>query len=83
MNTITPMQRNRFEYNRLDDVKQITPYEFYKGVKEGIFNQLKPFTTPDNLHYDEENGGIFVWSNRCKQYFLVGKKNSYGKTNSI
>lgn len=74
MEEITPMQRNRFEYNRLDDVRQITPSEFQEGVLNGDFKQLKTFTTPDNLHYDEENGGVFVWSNICKQYFLIGKK---------
>jgi hypothetical protein len=65
MDTITPMQRNR-----LDDVKKITVSEFM----EGNFKQLKPFTTPNDLHYDEENGGVFVWSNRCNKYFLIGKK---------
>jgi hypothetical protein len=74
MDTITPMQRNRFEYNRLDDVKQITLSDFYKGVSNGEFELLKPFTTPNDLHYDEENGGVFVWSNRCNKYFLIGKK---------
>jgi hypothetical protein len=74
MYTITPMQRNRFEYNRLDDVKQITPSEFIEWVSNGSFKQLQPFTTPDNLHYDEDNGGVFVWSNRCKSYYLIGKK---------
>jgi hypothetical protein len=74
MDTITPMQFNRFGHNRLDDVKQITPSEFLEGVSNGEFKQLKTFTTIDNLHYDEDNGGVFVWSNRCKQYFLIGKK---------
>lgn len=78
MDEITPMQQRRFtkglKANRLDSVKQITPQEFNKGVKEGIFKALQPFTTPDNLHFDEERGGIFVWSQNCQQYFLVGKK---------
>lgn len=42
--------------------------------KSGIYKQLKPFTTPNNLHFDEEKGGIFVWSQNCQQYFLVGQK---------
>lgn len=78
MEELTPMQRRRFvkglKANHLDNVKQITPNEFYKGVEEGIYKQLQPFTTPDNLHFDEEKGGIFVWSQNCQQYFLIGKK---------
>ena len=78
MNELTPMQHRRFSKglraNHLDNVRQITPSEFYEGVKNGTYKQLKTFTTPDNLHFDEEKGGIFVWSQNCQQYFLIGQK---------
>ena len=70
MEEITPMQRNRFECNRLDTVKKISVSEF----SDGGFKQLKPFKTRYSLHYDEENGGVFVWSDKCSRYFLIGKK---------
>jgi hypothetical protein len=70
MSTITTMQKNRFEHNRLDSVRKISVSEFY----ERGFEKLKPFETNYDLHYDEENGGVFVKSQRCNQYFLIGKK---------
>ena len=78
MEELTPMQSRRFskglKSNHLDNVKQITPAEFFDGVKNEIFKQLKPFTTANNLRFDEEKGGIFVWSQNCQQYFLIGQK---------
>ena len=77
MNTITPMQRNRFGYNRLDNVKTITVDYF---INSGLFEAIKSFTSVDNtLKYDEEKGGVFVWSTTCKQYFLVGKVKNFVK----
>lgn len=74
MNSITPMQANRFgkRANRIDSVKTITVQEFKES---GLFEETKSFTSVDGtLKFDEERGGVFVWSNMCNQYFLVGKK---------
>jgi len=74
MNTLTPMQANRFgkRENRLDSVKTITVQEFKES---GLYEQTNQFTATDNtLKFDEERGGVFVWSNMVNQYFLVGKR---------
>ena len=61
--------------NRLDKVKLITVEEFKKGVEQNKFQAIKQFTAPnDTLHYDEEKGGVFVWSQTQQKYFLVGKE---------
>lgn len=73
---LTPMQANRFgkRHNRLDNVKTIATKEFFEGVGSGLFVQEKTFTSVNHtLKYDEDRGGVFVWSNLCSQYFLVGK----------
>lgn len=65
------MQSNRFNYNRLDDVKTITKDYF---INSGLFEVIQNPTSVDNtLKFDEDKGGVFVWSNQCNQYFLVGK----------
>ena len=73
---INTMQRLRFEKrsNRLDSVKTISKNDFDIWVSNGEFIKTQHFTSTNNtLQYDEERGGVFVWSNNCNQYFLVGK----------
>lgn len=74
MKEITPMQRLRFEkrHNRLDEVESIS-LDFFLNSGEFEIKQ-RPTSIDNTLKYDKERGGVFVWSNVCNKYFLVGTK---------
>jgi len=65
--------------NRLQRIgKIISKEDFLQRVKDGTAEQTQEFTAFDNqLTYDPEQGGVFVWSSWMSRYWLVGKLNQH------
>lgn len=61
--------------NRLQRIgKTISKEDFLKRVANNTATQTQEFTSFDNqLTYDPEQKGVFVWSSWMARYFLVGK----------